>query len=204
MLRSLILPVLACCFLALVPVSCGPPDEPRVITLGGPGTKPDPLKSYRCVETDDSRDDKLSVLEALQDRPELSQFAELIPEMKRLDLPVYLSMAEPEVNSTVTLLVPSNNAMDAFHVENPDVELNDDNLRKLVRQHVFIDYFDFDDYLDGGRRLISVDIEEIPYYQSDECVYVGDEHALFLNVNDHCFRGVIHVINKVMVPENGF
>ena len=182
--------------------ACGE-DEPRFITIGGP-PDPDPLESYRCVDVDDSNNPDLSVMAAALSRPENSEFASFLPELKDLDLPVYLSIAQPEYNSTTTVFLPNNNAMDAFYVQFPDVELSGDNLVKFVRSHILIDLFDYQDLLDGNRQAITVNIEELPYQEIDECIYVGKENALILTANDRCFRGIIHTINKVIMPSDGF
>ncbi len=184
--------------------SCGPPEEPRIITLGGPSNRPQAPKAYPCASSNTSDNPDLTVIQSVEDRAELSHFAALIAELEQLDRPLYRAMSDPERNSPLTLLVPSNTAINAFHTAYPTLELNDQNLRKLIRQHVFTDYFEYEDFLAGNRRLISVDLEEIPYTQTDGCVYVGENAARLIQVNDYCFRGVIHVINQVMIPKDGF
>ena len=173
------------------PIFLEPPDSPDLFS-------PEQLQ---CVQLADTDNRSLDVITAAKKQSESRKFVNWLLQMDTLD-PLVFSAIQDIGNGQVTIFLPTNLAVDQFLDTYNHVELTDEKRVALVRHHILTQWFGWEDLLENMRRPRTINEAELIYWKNETyCGFVGKDTAQFMIADDECRNGVLHVINKVRVPE---
>ena len=192
------------CFISLgFSLLCACSKSPSLIYFEDPPAAPVfSSEDLQCIELDSTENIRDNVVEAANLYPENSEFVLWLQKLEQWDPHVYLSLSQVG-NGHSTLFLPSNEVWSKFLEAHPIEAQSEEKMRRLLNHHILLDWMGFEDMLNGSRTAHTANLDEFTYWATTQnCVFVGDS-ARVLHADDVCVNGVIHSIDKVMIPPGG-
>ena len=153
----------------------------------------------RCVEMDDSQDNSIDLLSAIQKEDKAQQFARLYLGLAETDTISYLSLASTG-NGQFTILLPTDQAFESFLQSHPEYANNRMAMDSVLKHHVLIERWPMRSLLGDPKQVHTMNQDQVGYaVDSDNCVDF-DTEARLLKADHTASNGVIHLINQVLVP----
>ncbi|MEL6593677.1 MAG: fasciclin domain-containing protein [Bacteroidota bacterium] len=195
---STVLPFLLSILLCLA--ACQEP--PPFIFKGDsrPEEMPDP--NHPCVNYDESTNFDDHILDAVRSRSDGQKFLQWLLETETLAPRVYEYLTATG-NGPITLLLPTNEAVERFEAEYPDVLDDTDRFLNVLKHHMILINVNFVQFQNDGFQP-AMNREPLEYTITNDYCVTFENRARLIMGDDFCDRGVIHLIDEVLIPEKGF
>ncbi|MEM6631552.1 MAG: fasciclin domain-containing protein [Bacteroidota bacterium] len=156
-----------------------------------------------CVVSSLKEHVDLTILAASGNYDSSSVFSDFMYQIEGIDKALFNNIST-RGGIDFTLFLPTNSAWARFLAANPAYkELSGSQINTLVRGHLMDEAFTYEAILRGMPHAPDMNGAIVVFEQDvSACLLINDQATPQI-VDDQCKNGVIHVINRVLVPENG-
>ena len=182
--------------------SCSEPPAPFFLdSPPDPGPSP---SSRACASYMNFPHQKLDVISAAQELELSSQFVDWLLELETLDSLSFQVLSTNSQAPSYALLLPTNDAIRTFSQTYDWNALSPKAKLALLKTHILLEHVTYEDLWDGLPMASSMNSTITQFSRDGEQCIVVDQQARFVEVEDLCKNGVIHVIDQVLIPKQGF
>lgn len=157
-----------------------------------------------CLIISEVSHPKEDIISGALQNSEATQFANLLPELKTKDALLYRLLSNAKGPRTYTFFMPTDDAWEKFRQTHPNFSISGDTLEALVKQHIMVEYIPYQNLLDGLPVASSLNASIVRFSQDDRDCVLLNESSYVKIVEDVCSNGVIHLIDRVLIPDQIF
>ena len=187
--------------MVLLVSGCHNPKGP--IFLGDPEPPTLTEEEKRCIEVFPDEHRNMDLISAAERIEKSKRFGQLLQQLEVLDPVAFISLSKVG-NGQFTILMPIDEAFEKFFQSYGQDFLQGDTLETFLKQHILIERFAFRDIIRGIRAAPNMNDERVTFSKNLlDCMTVNGD-AVFVQVEDICKNGFIHVIDQILIPDEGY
>lgn len=198
-MNRLLLPILG---LSLLLLGCVGTDPDRRALNFGPTALPGHSDVEKnCYIFSDIDHGKVAVTSLFEKIDRANRFSELYQTFKELEPEIHRRLSDPDPDDQYTLFIPTNGAWDVFKEEHPDLVLQGDTLRKIIRQHITYDRIPYRAIRFGLPVATTFNFRVINFRRNaSRCITINGGASLMV-LDEFAQNGVVHIIDRVVMPD---